>query len=648
MITRICFFVVAASLLIQLSKADAQSFSDAGAHPRLPSFRASQAFGTDPGCAMVSPERLNVVFGDVNNDGNLDMFCTSGQFLFGTGNGDFVTGDYNGALAASDALLTDINADGKVDLVEVNEGSGFSTRLGTGTGGFGPPTSYPISGFNGVGIGAGFFYGDGVEDFVTIDNEGVWLLRGRGNGLFDEPVLALNVSGALETNFLVADVNADGNPDIVAGTKYGFAIILGNGNGTFQQPVIYSPFTYPHAPSIALADVNGDGYLDVLCSDFETEGSVVIFPGQAGGTFGAPYKVPLPSYMDIAVGDVNGDGIPDLIGNSVYVAYGLGGGRFSAAVEFTPGGSGNSSAVFLAPLRAPGVLDIVAYYSYTPISVLLNNGKGEFRIGVTTPLPTGLSCPAQLDFNNDGIPDLGFIENGTSFVVEYGTGNVSAPFRAGPSVEIPQQSGFTVECPSNFADLNGDGIPDMLIPEIDNVNSTGVFYPFFGTGNGNFRAGKPVTFPGPQYGSIYILDLDEDGKADAITPSTNQIWHGNGNGTFINPTTLITDLPVNSGISDVVWADLNRDGKPDLAVQDSNQPITFFLLSQPSGGFMQTSVSDCDGTTCFDPYLIAVGDLNGDGLPDLALGPGLGANNVEVFLNDGQGQFTYAAESLRT
>src|ERR1035438_8322329 len=109
-----------------------------------------------------------------------------------------------------------------------------------------------------------------------------------------------------------------------------------------------------------------------------------------------------------AIVDVNGVGIPDLVNSWVYVALGEGNGKFKppvlhpvqvAATGFGPG------IVVPAHLRSPKLVDLVVQGAGA-VSVLLNVGKGDFKDGVWTPLPSPGYCAAAADFNGDGKPDV--------------------------------------------------------------------------------------------------------------------------------------------------------------------------------------------------------------------------------------------------
>jgi hypothetical protein len=108
-----------------------------------------------------------------------------------------------------------------------------------------------------------------------------------------------------------------------------------------------------------------------------------------------------------------------------------------------------------------------------------------------------------------------------------------------------------------------------------------------------------------------------------------------GRGAFATP----VDYTVSGGVSDVGIADLDGDGKPDLAIANG-AGYASVLLNQGSGLF-GPAVDYAAGQT---PVGIAVADLNGDGKPDLAVvvtGEVLnGVNgNVSVLYNEGKGAF---------
>src|SRR5207253_166200 len=102
---------------------------------------------------------------------------------------------------------------------------------------------------------------------------------------------------------------------------------------------------------------------------------------------------------------------------------------------------------------------------------------------------------------------------------------------------------------------------------------------------------------------------------------------GTGSGSF----GAATNFAVGTNPTSVAVGDLNGDGKPDLAVANYNSGNVSVLLGTGTGSF-GAAPNIAVGTT---PTSVAVGDLNGDGKPDLAVA-NFSSNNVSVLLNQPQ------------
>jgi hypothetical protein len=190
-------------------------------------------------------------------------------------------------------------------------------------------------------------------------------------------------------------------------------------------------------------------------------------------------------------------------------------------------------------------------------------------------------------------------------------------------------------------DFNGDGIPDVA------VTATGAYDDdvrlFLGNGDGTFRAGQsPSTGTGP-YG-IAAADLTRNGHLDLVTANhfvdTVSVLVGDGTGAFRAAPDYRTDVQASA----VATADFNGDGHPDLAVanwgngQVTTESTVSILLNNGDGTFQAKQDYPVGSRLYPEPMGIAVGDFNGDGIPDLATAD-YGSGEVSILLGNGDGTF---------
>ena len=282
-------------------------------------------------------------------------------------------------------------------------------------------------------------------------------------------------------------------------------------------------------------------------------------------------------------------------------------------------------SVIIVDTNGDGIPDIVCN------PMLLGNGDGTFRPGpaLIIPNPTQVGGPVAGDVNEDGKQDLiyaayegGFMGIATMF------GNGDGSFQ--PAVfTLSTASTKAFGSPVVIADFNGDGIPDVaeLLPE----GPESYIVIFTGLGSGSFSAGAPITVATTIAFAIAVADLNSDGRADLVIDgrSAIDVLLGNGDGTFQSQ--IVTESTPYEGdaLGAIAVGDLNGDGIPDVAL--SSQVFSFDLLYPGKGDGTFGSPTEINLPGGF--LGLAIADLNGDGIPDLV------NDYVEVAFGKGGGKF---------
>jgi Bacterial Ig-like domain (group 3)/FG-GAP-like repeat/FG-GAP repeat len=310
-----------------------------------------------------------------------------------------------------------------------------------------------------------------------------------------------------------------------------------------------------------------------------------------------------------------------------------------AAGSPVPAGTG-STFVTVGKFNADGVQDLaIANFESNNITVLLGNGSGGFTPAAGSPVTVGMQPHGVTvgDFNGDGKQDLAVVNAGSNNVTVL-LGNGSGGFA--PAAGSPVTVG-TFPLSVAVGDFNGDGIQDLAIANSTSANVVVLL----GNGSGGFAPASGSPFPaGKGAGSVAVGDFNGDGIEDLATANqidgTVTVLIGNGSGGF----TPAGSGPFSAGgsPSSVMVGDFNRDGFQDLAIANFNSSNVTVLLGNGSAGFKAAPGSPFNAGT--NPYSVAVGDYNGDGIQDLATA-NYGSNDVTVLLGNGLGGFTVARGS---
>lgn len=186
-------------------------------------------------------------------------------------------------------------------------------------------------------------------------------------------------------------------------------------------------------------------------------------------------------------------------------------------------------------------------------------------------------------------------------------------------------SGYEVQS----KDFDGDGILDLVR---DDAVSNGISIQI-GNGDGTFRSSKAVA-GSAQFGSvsrIRCFDFNNDGITDIATAGDEvAIYFGNGDGSFKSGS-KISGL---AGVEAIEFADWDRDGKLDLI---SGNGTNIEVRLGNSNGTFGAAVATLN--LGFTATSLGVGDLDNDGLIDVALGNSSNGQ-IDVAFNDGSGGFT--------
>ncbi|HEU5340294.1 beta strand repeat-containing protein [Edaphobacter sp.] len=340
----------------------------------------------------------------------------------------------------------------------------------------------------------------------------------------------------------------------------------------------------------------------------------------------------------VAAGDFNGDGLIDLAvlnGNKKTISILIGDGAGGFTASGTTYATGNSPVAIVATdFNGDGKLDLaVANSADGTISILLGNGDGTFKNQAVYTLPNLLlvgTTPTALavgDFNGDGIPDIavaGSILVGTVDIMQGdGTGAFSAPFLLSAAVG---------NGPSSIVvgDFNGDGKLDFAVTN-KSSNSISVM---LGGGNGttfNQATGSPIsTGSSTSPAALVAADLNGDGKRDLAVVESGKnridIFKGKGDGTFtLQPSSLATG----SSPTSIVSGDFNSDGKIDLAAGNTISKTLGMFLGNGDLTFQSQTTAGVGS----NPIVGASADFNGDGTSDLVVANN-GSSTVNIFLNE--------------
>ena len=198
-----------------------------------------------------------------------------------------------------------------------------------------------------------------------------------------------------------------------------------------------------------------------------------------------------------------------------------------------------------------------------------------------------------------------------------------------------------IQRPWPTGDFNGDGIPDLAIADFVGDNVTVLL----GNGAGAFTAvtGSPFAV-GKNPEAIAVGDFNGDGFQDLAVAnekdSTVTVLLGNGSGGF----TAASGSPftVGSNPFSVAVGDFNNDGILDLATANFSSNNVTVLLGDRFGGFVAATGSPFNAGS--GPSSIVAGDFNGDGMQDLATA-NFDSDNVTVLLGNGSGGFTASTGS---
>jgi len=614
---------------------------------------------------------VELVLGDLDGDGDLDLVTNNGLVRFNNGTGTF--GGTQTTTVGQNITLGDIDADGDLDLL-VNTGT-LTIGLNNGQGQFGPGLGSDLTNIYHSLVLADL---DGDNDLdLLASNANASTVRVR----FNYRVAAPTVTSFSPTSGLVGATVVLTGTDFITTTSVAFngtvapgfvinsdtqltvSVPAGATTGplsvtnplgtatsaaafTVLQPVAVasvSPARNAIVPRTAPVVV---GFSQPIPTN--TAANLAVFSQQRGGllagtrqgagtstltlTPAQPYvpgeqlSVSIPAYTDANQRRVL---------KQVYqfrAAVGGTGRGYLAAPATAPLATASSYFV-LGDVNGDGSQDLVVRRELA-VDVLLNNGTGTFGGSGSSSLATRHVPNSALvlgDFDGDGDLDMAVTRDSSKVSIRLNNG--AGVFGSPLDVRVGGRP-YTLA----LADMNADGTLDLVTGNFTGATCTTSVR--FNDGAGNFSGTTDEFFSNQAnttFGTLLLGDLDADGDQDVAISNYNTILCQLNDG-LGHLTVQSTNLPTLTGANSTALADVDNDGDLDIFAlctpSYSGGPSTMLLgINNGQGSFTPTTFTTRNGGA-----EMVVGDLDADNDLDILL-TGTGNGPAELWLNNGQGNF---------
>ena len=452
--------------------------------------------------------------------------------------------------------------------------------------------------------------GDHLTDLIVVNN-----LRSKINLLYNQTgktnLTAADSMQTLEINQLppgsrfridsipvdehisalvVTDLNGDGRPDIAFyGDAKDLEVIYNQGTNGWSDPERWHIDNgRSDANGLAEGDLNGDGRTDlVLLGD---NGSLYFLPQLADHTLGEPQKIPYSGSPEaVQIIDVNGDGRKDLL-----------------LVDW------DSSTPFRFRLQsASGQLGPEIYFKSPGIrSYCADNLEGDARNYVVTIAQNSGRAQVSRFIRKPAEP-------------------LSGAFHQGQFQILPLTKTDVAQRGLLWADVNGDGRPDLLVAQPD----SGQIAVYLQQPDGSLA--EPQTFPTlAGVTQLMATDWNKDGKSEIFLLSQGEnavgVTQFDKNGRLPFPTLL----PINGKPLVMTVGALHSGAKPALAMIVDQNGQRFLVIRTMDGKIRTQKLSE---NFTSNPVSLAIQDVNQDGLPDLVVL--IPYEKVKVLLQKANGDF---------
>jgi hypothetical protein len=362
--------------------------------------------------------------------------------------------------------------------------------------------------------------------------------------------------------------------------------------------------------AINRGDFNNDGIIDLVTANNSSTNSVSVYLGRADGTFASPVTTATGHQAnDLAFGDFNNDGKLDIAvsnvdSNTVQILLGNGDGTFTVGdtilLDAVP------ASITTSDFNNDGKMDLAVGIGVTSnqgvttneVVILQGDSVGHFAKVNTLNFGTSIGLVTKVrvgDFNADGKVDIAVL---TQKAIDALTGNGDFTFAADVIAQYAQTNDMTT------GDMNQDGFTDILVSWFDSAGGlSGGVDEFLGTTTlGGFThvglIPSSTAYESPR--QIIAADVNGDGINDVVgldddSTSANGVYVWTCDGEFegsCNPTPTKFIYTTDRDKTALVAGDFNRDGKIDFAATEvGNSTLEVLLNATPRAACQKKAVS---------------------------------------------------------